>query len=124
MKRHVLQSWLLLLYFEWVMRFRGFRHVHTVVREQKIRSRRRTDAEAGDLSHAMDLACVFYFKRVLCLQRSAALAVLLRRHGWNTEMVIGAQLFPSLFHAWVETEGRVINDKPHVTELFQVLERC
>ena len=124
MKRRVLESWLLLLYFDWLMRFRGFSRVHKVVRDQKIQPGTRRRAEAADLSHAADLACVFYFKRVLCLQRSAALAVLLRRHGWNAEMVIGAQLFPFLSHAWVEVEGRVVNDKPHVTHVFQVLERC
>jgi hypothetical protein len=124
MKRRVLESWLLLLYFDWLMRFRGFSRVHAVVREQEIRPRATRRAEAEALSHATDLACVFYFKRVLCLQRSAALAVLLRRHGRCAEMVIGAQLFPFLSHAWVEVEGRVINDKPSVTQLFQVLERC
>lgn len=124
MKRRVLESWLLLLYFDWLMRFRGFSRVHAVVREQEIRPRATRRAEAEDLSHATDLACVFYFKRVLCLQRSAALAVLLRRHGRSAEMVIGAQLFPFLSHAWVEVEGRVINDKSSVTQLFQVLERC
>ena len=124
MKRRVLESWLLLFYFDCLMRFRGFSRVHTIVREQMIRFGTSRRAEAEDLSHAVDLACVFYFKRVLCLQRSAALAILLRRHGWSAEMVIGAQLFPDLFHAWVEVEGRVVNDKPHVTQLFQVLERC
>jgi hypothetical protein len=72
----------------------------------------------------MDLACVFYFKRVLCLQRSAATTVLLRRHGWNAEMVIGVQLMPFQSHAWVEVQSRVVNDKPYVTEIFQVLDRC
>ncbi len=124
MKRHVLESWLLLLYFDCLMRFRGFSRVHTVVHEQETRSGTRTRAEAEDLSYAVDLACVFYFNRVLCLQRSAALAVLLRRHGRSAEMVIGAQLLPFLSHAWVEVEGRVVNDKPSVTQLFQVLERC
>jgi hypothetical protein len=124
MKRNVLESWLLLLYFDGLMRYRGFQHVRRAVREQKIRHKTGRSEEAGDLSHAVDLACVLYFKRVLCLQRSAALAVLLRRHGWSAEMVIGAQLFPFLSHAWVETEGLIVNDKPHVTQLFQVLERC
>ena len=124
MKRRVLESWLLLFYFDCLMRFRGFSCVHRIVREQMIGFGTRRGAEAETLSHAVDLACVFYFKRVLCLQRSAALAALLRRRGWSAEMVIGVQLFPDLFHAWVEVEGRVVNDKPHVTQLFQVLERC
>jgi hypothetical protein len=39
-------------------------------------------------------------------------------------MVIGAQLLPFLSHAWVEIEGCVVNDKPYIPEIFQVLERC
>jgi transglutaminase superfamily protein len=42
---------------------------------------------------------------VLCLQRSAATTLLLRRHGWDAEMVIGAKLLPFQSHAWVEVNG-------------------
>jgi hypothetical protein len=124
MIRRVVASWLLLLYFDWLMRFRGFQRIHTVVRAETIRPTMKVQESDSELSHTVDLACVFYFKRVLCLQRSAALTVLLRRHGWNAEMVIGAQLLPFQSHAWVEIEGRIVNDKPYITEMFQVLERC
>ena len=119
----VLESWLLLIYIDVVMRVRGFPQLHALVRERQIRTVT-ADENPNALSHAVDLACVFYFKPVRCLQRSAALALLLSHHGWRGEMVIGAQLLPSLFHAWVEAEGVVVNDKPYVTETFQVLERC
>jgi hypothetical protein len=119
----VLESWLLLFSIDVVMRFRGFSGLYALVRERQIRTVT-TNESPNVLCHAMDLACVFYFKPVLCLQRSAALALLLSRHGWKSEMVIGAQLLPFLSHAWVEVEGAVVNDKPYVTEMFQVLERC
>jgi hypothetical protein len=61
---------------------------------------------------------------VLCLQRSAATIILLRRHGWQAEMVIGAQLLPFQSHAWVEIGGNVVNDKPYINQIFQVLDRC
>jgi hypothetical protein len=122
--RSVLISWLLLMYFDWLMRFGGFARVHAVVRQQEVRSRPKTREDDSDLVHAVDLACVFYYKRVLCLQRSAALAVLLRHHGSAASMVVGAQLLPFLSHAWVEVEGCVINDKPYIGETFQVLDRC
>jgi hypothetical protein len=124
MMRHVVESWLLLLYFDWLMHFHGFQHIHAVVRERKPQPAATAQESDRELSHAVDLACLFYFKHVLCLQRSAATAVLLRRHGWNAEMVIGAQLLPFQSHAWVEIDGRVVNDKPYITEIFQVLERC
>jgi hypothetical protein len=124
MKRLGLESWLLLLYFDWVMRFRDFKWLYAVVREQKVRSTTKVRKTSEQLCHAADLASVFYFKRVQCLQRSAATAVLLRRHGWKAEMVIGVQLLPFMSHAWAEIDGHVVNDKSYMLEIFQVLERC
>jgi hypothetical protein len=100
MKRSVLQSvlasWLLLLYFDCLMRLGGFARVHEAVGREKVSPKPNVHGRDRELSHAIDLACVLYFKPVLCLQRSAALAVLLRRHGSEAEMVIGAQLLPFL----------------------------
>jgi hypothetical protein len=39
-------------------------------------------------------------------------------------MVIGAQQLPFKAHAWVEVDGRVVNDKQHVPEMYAVLNRC
>ena len=124
MMRRVFESWLLLLYFDWLMHFHGFQQIHTMVRAQPLRPVTEVQESDRELSYAVDLACVFYFKRVLCLQRSAATVILLRRRGWNATMVIGAQLLPFQSHAWAEIDGRVVNDKPYITEIFQVLERC
>jgi hypothetical protein len=125
MKHLVLESWLLLLRFEWIMRFHEFRELHRTVRETPNRPTTQAELTPSErLSRAMDYACVFYFKRVLCLQRSAATTVLLRRYGWSAEMVIGAQMLPFKSHAWCEIHGVVVNDKPYMPEIYQVLERC
>lgn len=124
MKRNVLEAWILLAFFDYLMRFRGFACIHERVRKQPVLHKQRKASGDQALNHAIDIACVLYFKPVLCLQRSAALTVLLRRHGSDAEMVIGAQLFPFLSHAWVELHGQVLNDKPYITQLFQVMERC
>lgn len=124
MRRLVVESWLLLLYIDWLMHVRGFRHAHTAVRGTRSLSASDMRHTSAELSHAVDLACVFYFKPVQCLQRSAAAAILLRRHGWKAEMVIGAQLIPFQSHAWVEVDGVVVNDKPYIGEMFAELERC
>lgn len=119
----VLESWMLLFYFDFMMRFRGFGELHRIVKDQSVRPI--DSAVSGKaLCHAIDLACVFYFKRVLCLQRSAATALLLRRHGWRAQMVIGAQVIPFRSHAWVEIQGTIVNDRPYMLEIYQVLERC
>jgi hypothetical protein len=81
-------------------------------------------ASSEDLCRAMNLACVFYFKRVLCLQRSAATTLLLRRYGLKAEMLTGVQILPLEAHAWVEIQGTIVNDTPYMHDIYQVLERC
>jgi hypothetical protein len=74
--------------------------------------------------HAMDIACIWYPKHVLCLQRSAATVCLLRSYGVPAEMVIGVQQMPFRAHAWVEVEGGVVNDKQYTGEMYAALVRC
>jgi hypothetical protein len=73
---------------------------------------------------AVDMACIWYWKQVLCLQRSAATTCLLRKHGIAAQLVIGAQQIPFRAHAWVEVSGKVVNDKPYTPEMYSVLDRC
>ena len=73
---------------------------------------------------AVDMACIWYWKEVLCLQRSAATACLLKRYGVPAQMMIGAQQTPFKAHAWVEVNGRVVNDKPYMRERYAVLDHC
>ena len=125
MKRLVLESWLLLVYIDLTMRFGNFKALHDIVRKRKVNeSSRRGSGTVATLCRAIDLACVLYFKRVMCLQRSAATVLLLRRFGWTAEMVIGAQILPFKSHAWVEVDGIVVNDKPYMLDIYRVLERC
>jgi hypothetical protein len=80
--------------------------------------------EAERVVQAVAYACIWYPKKVLCLQRSAAVASLLRRHGIHAQLVIGAERLPLKAHAWVEVDGKVINDKPEVQSNYLVMERC
>lgn len=73
---------------------------------------------------AVNMACIWYWKEVLCLQRSAATACLLKKYGVPAQMVIGAQLIPFKAHAWVEVDGCVVNDRPYTPEIYTVLDRC
>jgi hypothetical protein len=70
------------------------------------------------------MACIWYFKEALCLQRSAVTACLLRKYGVAGHLVIGAQQMPLKAHAWVEVDGRVVNDKQYVPEMYGILTRC
>ena len=125
MNRVILECWLRLMYVDLLLRFRTFDAVHETVIRTPVRNHQTGSAlPSTELCRAMDLACVFYFKRVLCLQRSAATASLLRRHGWPAEMVIGVQMLPFRSHAWVEIRGEVVNDKAYVREIYSVFEPC
>ena len=69
----------------------------------------------------MVLASCLYWKPVRCLQRSLCTARLLRIHGVAAQLVIGYRAMPFLSHAWVESDGRVVNDSPVYRQRLRVL---
>lgn len=73
-------------------------------------------------SQAMRYARVWYPKRVRCLQRSAVLACMLRSYGIPAQMVLGSQKTPFKGHAWVEVDGKAINERRSVA-IFDVWDR-
>ncbi len=119
------KSYLLLLRADITLRVLGFKSINDTVRQR----RPRTITEAQRIPHEqlcreMDLACVFYPKRVACFQRSIATVLLLREYGWPVEFVNGCDIATFENHAWVELAQVVINDKPYMHEMYQVLDRC
>lgn len=108
-----------------LMRIFGFRRFHHLVKSFPRIGRDHQDAEAIEhLCTAVDRAAAYYFKRAWCLQRSATATCLLRLRGVEAEMVIGVKKIPFYAHAWVEVEGRVVNDHPMIQQRYVVLERC
>jgi len=73
------------------------------------------------VSNAVTLATCFYWKPVLCLQRSTAAASMLRKNGVPALLVIGYRSAPFFSHAWVEVDGRVVNDSQGYKERLQIL---
>ena len=118
----VLESLFWLSYFEAAMYRKKFQMVHGTIRRQPVRAT--SDRSKFELNRAIDLACALYLHQVLCLQRSAATTILLRRHGIPADMVVGVRLLPFRSHAWVEVAGEVFNDKSYVNTMYSVLERC
>jgi hypothetical protein len=113
-----------LLYFELFLVRRDFKGLHEKVRRCPTHSDPPAPGTIERICEAVDFAAMCYWKQVLCLQRSAVTACLLKRFGVPAQMVIGVQQLPFKAHAWVEVAGRVVNDKPYVPELFAVLDRC
>lgn len=61
--------------------------------------RHKSCASVRNVCAAVDLACIWYPKEVLCLQRSAATACLLKSCGIPAQLVVGARLMPFAAHA-------------------------
>lgn len=120
----VLKAYLKLLKFDFYLARADFAELYERVRNCRI-------GKPSDISHAVericaavDMACIWYWKEALCLQRSAATACLLKQYGVPAQLVIGAQQVPYRAHAWVEVNGQVVNDKPYMSEMYAVLDRC
>jgi hypothetical protein len=101
-----------------------FSALYERVRLVRLRKRAESPEATEAICRAVDIASVWYWKQVPCLQRSAAATCLLRRHGVAAELVIGAQCMPFRAHAWVEVERKIVNDKPYISDLYAVLDRC
>ena len=119
-----LKAFLMLAYFDLYLARGNFAALHGKVRLCPIRKKRAPRRSVERICSAVEFASVWYWKEVLCLQRSAATTCLLRRHGIPAEMVIGAQQMPFKAHAWVEVDGQVVNDKTYMREIYAVLDRC
>jgi hypothetical protein len=118
----VCQAWCGLFCFDIVSR-RGFGNVHALIRHCPVASRGSAEGMVDDICRAVDEACVWYVKRAYCLQRSAVATWLLRRYGVNATLVIGYRPAPIDSHAWVEVDGKVVNDRPQYQKFFLVLDR-
>jgi hypothetical protein len=101
-----------------------FAALHTKVHLLPVANRRVQLDASQQICRSVAEACTWYPKESLCLQRSSVAVILLRRYGIPAEMVIGAQRSPLRAHAWVEVEGRVINDRPEVQAAYLVVDRC
>jgi hypothetical protein len=118
-----LRAYCMLVYFDAFLSLGKFSSVCRHVRDYPVHPRS-TSIDVRQICDAVDLASIWYWKKVLCLQRSTATTCLLRTYGIPAQLVIGAQQIPFRAHAWVEVAGQVVNDKPYTPEMFAVLDRC
>lgn len=100
---------------------RGFRGVHSSCPGAMQRT---GDQELkAAILQMVSVTCCFYWKKVLCLQRAIVTARVLRRHGFDAEVVIGCRNAPFTGHAWVEIAGAVVNDSAGYQQKLCVLDR-
>jgi|SRR5580704_2334637 hypothetical protein len=119
-----LKSYRMLIHFDRFVARRNFAALYDDVRRFPLAKSVPDPEILEQTCAAVNLACIWYWKEVLCLQRSAATACLLKRNGVSAQMIIGARQIPFKAHAWVEVAGIVINDKPYMQEIYGVLDRC
>jgi Transglutaminase-like superfamily len=120
----MLKAYLKLIHFDLYLAHRNFAALYAKVRNYPLASRTPELDAIERINYAIDMACIWYWKEALCLQRSAATACLLKKYGVPAQLVIGAQQMPFRAHAWVEVAGRVVNDKSYTPEMYEVLDRC
>ena len=120
----VLQAYLRLIQFDFYLARGEFEALYNKVRNYPIGKKTASLNSVEQICSAVDMACIWYWKEALCLQRSAATACLLKRLGVPAQLVIGARQMPFRAHAWVEVDSRVVNDKPYTPEMYGVLDRC
>ena len=120
----VVKAYLLLLRFDLYLARGNFTALYDKVRRYSTGKKTASADDVERICSAVDMACIWYWKEALCLQRSAATACLLKCHGLPAQMVIGAKQMPFKAHAWVEVSGFVVNDKPYTPEIYAVLDRC
>jgi len=78
------------------------------LKRQRVRAKTTTRDLEQAICEAVLLAACFYWKPVLCLQRSVCTTRLLRKWGVDAKMIIGYRPSPFFSHAWVEVGGRVV----------------
>jgi hypothetical protein len=92
-----LRAYVSLLRFEASLVRGRFDSLYDSVRNHPVSTCTCDEGTTARVCQAVDLACIWYWKQVLCLQRSAA---------------------------WVEVQGRIVNDKAYTSEIYAVLDRC
>ncbi|HXM09648.1 MAG: lasso peptide biosynthesis B2 protein [Candidatus Sulfotelmatobacter sp.] len=119
-----LRAYLNLIYFDFLLARGNFASLYQKVRSCPVAMSSSHPDVTEKVCAAVNIACIWYWKEVLCLQRSAVTACLLKRYGIRAQMTIGAQQMPFRAHAWVEVNGSVVNDRPHLREVYAVLDQC
>lgn len=123
MKILVLRAFKELIVYDVLIKLGGFKRARAYVLRT---TRREQDAPPETVKRvvdAVDIASVFYYKRVMCLHRSFAAVRLMRKSGVDADLIIASRPLPFMSHAWVEVDKQIVNDKPGYKRKLQVLER-
>src|SRR5258706_4396822 len=109
--------------YDFVYALHGFRGIQSGRKRSSIASPKFSPQSEPSICRAFVIGTSLYWKPVRCLQRSVALARMLRRRSSDAEVVIAYIPDPFFSHAWVEIDGRVVNELAVCKERLKVLQR-
>lgn len=108
--------------YEVIVSLLGSGHILSQLKRQSIAAKPTSRELEQAICDAVLLATCFYWKPVLCLQRSVCTVRLLRKHGIVARLVIGYRPSPFFSHAWVEVDGRVAYGSPAYQKRLRLLQ--
>ena len=108
--------------YEVIVALLGSGHILSQLKRQSIAAKPASRELEQAICNAVLLATCFYWKPVLCLQRSVCTVRLLRSHGIVARLVIGYRPSPFFSHAWVEVDGRVAYGSPAYQKRLRLLQ--
>lgn len=115
---------LMLVVYDVLTALSSFGRIHAIVKRWRVAREAPVGNTIDRVCTAVNYACVWYPKQVLCLQRAFVTTYLLKKNGIPADMVLGAQKLPFKAHAWVEVDGRAINERSNVQSTYTVWDRC
>jgi hypothetical protein len=118
------RAMLMLLAYDILRVLCRFQTIYSLVKGWKVNNKPAESNVIDRVCMAVNYACVWYPKQALCLQRSFVTTYLLRKNRIAARMVLGAQKLPFKAHAWVEVDGRAINERSNVQATYAVWDRC
>jgi hypothetical protein len=118
------RAMLMLLAYDILRVLCRFQTIYSLVKGWQVNNEHAESNVIHRVCMAVNYACVWYPKQALCLQRSFVTTYLLRKHGVAAQMVVGAQKLPFKAHAWVEVDGRAINERSNVQATYAVWDKC
>src|SRR5713101_7410084 len=119
----LLRALFTLLVYDILSRLCSFKAIHATIKGWKVANKSFGQDTINRVCVAVNYACVWYPKQALCLQRAFVTAYPLRKSGVPAQIIWGAQKLPFKAHAWVEVNGRPVNERSDVQAIYGVWER-
>jgi len=122
--RTVFEAWRVLFKVHWLLRLRGFYGLIKYLKKQRKNQINYTIPPVKDLQHlvnCLNKAALFYTKSTKCLEWATALSFLCLKRQWVCNLVIGAQNYPFIAHAWAEVDQQIVADSKDFPENLSII---